>query len=176
MTDWVIQVDPEDQPLGTVEKLAAHQQGILHRAVSVFLLDSQGRLLLQRRATGKYHSGGLWSNTCCGHPGPGESVAQAARRRLREELGIEAELSPLLRFQYRAELEGGLTEHELDHVFLGRFDGIPHPDPNEVSAWSWNSPSDLEAAMASSPAEYTVWLRLLLPAVRGCLRSEPNSP
>ena len=161
----VILVDEHDREIGTEEKLVAHRRGLLHRAVSAFLFDSEGRQLIQRRADGKYHSAGLWSNACCSHPLPGESPTGAVARRLREELGITVPLTPLLRFTYRAELENGLIEHELDHVFVGRFDGIPVPDPAEVSEWRWVAPDTLNAEMALAPGTFTAWFRLLLPEV-----------
>ncbi|HET9425175.1 MAG TPA: isopentenyl-diphosphate Delta-isomerase [Gemmatimonadaceae bacterium] len=154
----VILVDEEDRELGSEEKLRAHEAGALHRAVSVFLFDDQGRLLLQQRAEGKYHSAGLWSNTCCGHPRPGESAADAAARRLREEMGIACDLTPRFVFRYRAGLDGGLTEHELDHVFTGRFTGTPSPDPREVEAWGWMSLPALAADCETSPHRYSAWL------------------
>ena len=165
MTDQVILVDADDRATGTEEKLAAHQQGLLHRAVSAFLFDSEGRQLLQRRAEGKYHSAGLWSNACCSHPFPGESAADAVSRRLHEEMGISTPLTPLLRFTYRAELENGLIEHEIDHVFVGRFDGVPTPDPVEVSEWRWIGSDALDAEVALAPGSFTAWFRMLLPEV-----------
>ncbi len=161
----VVLVDPDDREIGTEEKLAAHRRGLLHRAVSAFLFDAAGRQLLQRRGAGKYHSAGLWSNACCGHPRPGESPADAVARRLREELGVQVPLTPRVCFTYRAELDGGLVEHEVDHVFTGRFDGIPEPDPAEVSAWRWIDRHALDDELAQTPDAFTVWFRLLLPEV-----------
>ena len=128
--DRVVLVDEQDRPLGTAAKLEAHQSGgRLHRAFSVFIFDSAGRMLLQRRGAGKYHFGGLWTNACCSHPQRDEPVVEAARPRLREEFGFDAELTPAFTFIYRAtDPASGLTEHEFDHVFFGRFDGEPHPD------------------------------------------------
>jgi isopentenyl-diphosphate delta-isomerase len=154
--DLVVLVDPHDRPLGTAAKLAVHEKGQLHRAFSVFLFDDQGRLLLQRRARGKYHSGGLWANTCCGHPRPEERVAAAARRRLREEMGIGADLHHVGTFVYRAAV-GDLVEHEVDHVYVGRFDGVPQPDPHEVGAWRWTSLPVLEAEFAHTPQQFSPW-------------------
>lgn len=115
----VILVNEKDEPIGTMEKLEAHQKGALHRAFSVFLFNPKGELLLQRRALHKYHSAGLWTNTCCSHPRPGEETSAAAHRRLKEEMGMEADLRFMTSFQYRSEFENGLTEHEFDHVFIG---------------------------------------------------------
>lgn len=164
MQELVVLVDAEDHEVGTAEKLAVHRNGRLHRAFSVFLEDAHNRLLLQRRSSGKYHSAGLWSNTCCGHPRPGESTAGAARRRLREEMGVEVDLAPVFTFTYRAELGGGLVEHELDHVFVGRFDGTPQPDPQEVSEWHWVTVADLVADLYARPERYSAWLK---PVVEG---------
>src|SRR6185503_9661232 len=126
MTDeMVVLVDEDDREAGTGEKMAVHRSGRLHRAFSVFVVDGEGRLLLQRRAAVKYHSAGLWSNTCCGHPRPGETILAAATRRLKEEMGFECRLRPAFSFIYRAALDHGLTEHELDHVLLGSHDGAP---------------------------------------------------
>lgn len=158
-------VDASDREVGSEEKLKAHELGVLHRAVSVFLFDDHGRLLLQRRAAGKYHSPGLWSNTCCGHPRPGENAADAARRRLVEELGVESILSHAFAFTYRAELGGGLIEHELDHVFTGRFSGAPSPDQEEVDAWGWMSLPMLCAETRASPQRFTAWLPIALSEV-----------
>lgn len=163
--ELVILVDPDDHDLGTAEKLHAHRHGLLHRAVSAFLFDASGRQLLQRRATIKYHSAGLWSNACCGHPRPGESPAAAVARRLSEEMGIVVPLTPRFRFTYRAELDGGLVEHEVDHLFTGTFDGIPEPDPAEVSAWRWIDPPALATELTQTPDAFTAWFRLLLPEV-----------
>jgi isopentenyl-diphosphate delta-isomerase len=163
----VILVDDDDREVGTAEKLDAHRLGMLHRAVSALIFDSAGRQLLQRRADHKYHSAGLWSNACCSHPRPGESPAAAVARRLREEMGISVLLTPLLRFTYRAEFGDGLIEHEVDHVFTGTFEGIPDPDPGEVSEWRWIAPDALDAELALAPHTFSAWFRLLLPEVRG---------
>ena len=157
MSERVILVDERDRPAGEAEKLEAHRQGRLHRAFSVFVLDASGRVLLQRRAVGKYHSGRLWSNSCCGHPRPGEDTRAAAERRLAEELGFHCPLEAAGAFVYRAQL-GNLVEHEYDHVFQGRFDGDPRPDPAEVEAWRWMPLEALEAGLAAHPGDYTVWL------------------
>ena len=162
----VILVDEFDREIGTEEKQRAHRGGRQHRAFSVFVFDREGTLLLQRRALTKYHSGGLWSNTCCGHPRPGEPVPEAARRRLREEMGFDCELSAAFEFTYRAEFENGLSENEYDHVLLGCFDGTPVPDPEEVDDWRWTSLGDLEADLAADPGAYTMWLKLACEGLR----------
>jgi len=158
----VILVDERDREVGSSEKLRAHLTGALHRAFSVFVFDGEGRLLLQKRASGKYHSGGLWSNTACGHPRPGEATAAAARRRLREEMNFDCELREEFSFLYRAELEGGLVEHEYDHVFAGTFAGRPSPDPAEVEDWEWVAIEELRRGVGLEPARYSRWLRIVL--------------
>ncbi|MEM7310113.1 MAG: isopentenyl-diphosphate Delta-isomerase [Planctomycetota bacterium] len=170
--EHVILVDESDAELGTEEKLAAHRRGLLHRAVSVFLVDDRGRTLLQRRAANKYHSGGRWANACCSHPRPGEDAAAAARRRLAEEMGIDCELEFVARFQYRSQVEDDLIEHELDHVFLGRFDGTPTPNPDEVDGWAWRDLGELDEAVERSPDEFALWFPKVLRLVRdsGALR------
>lgn len=155
----IVLVDLDDRPLGTGTKLDVHRRGLTHRAISVLLSDSAGRLLLQQRAHGKYHSGGLWTNTCCSHPGPGEDVAVAARRRLFEEMGIACELAFLFRTHYRAAFANGLIEDEVVHVFGGRFDGAPVPDPAEAAGWRWIEPVALRADMARQPEAYSAWFR-----------------
>ena len=160
MSERVVLVDVHDKPVGTAGKLEAHRSGRLHRAFSVFLTDSRGRWLLQRRASRKYHSGGLWSNACCSHPRPGEGVQEAATRRLQEEMGVASDLSRLFSFVYRAELNDGLIEHELDHVLLGRCDQDPDPDPREVEAWRWISPHELGRELRDRPDRYTSWFRI----------------
>lgn len=157
--EQVILVDAADQPIGAAGKMEAHREGALHRAFSVFAVNPRGEILLQRRAQGKYHGGGLWSNSCCGHPRPGEATLAAAGRRLREELRVHAELEPVFVFTYRAEMEGGLIEHEIDHVFVGEIDQDPDPDPAEVSEWRWVSPREIRAELRSSPDSFTPWFR-----------------
>ena len=161
-TERVILVDEQNRALGTAEKLSAHAEGRLHRAFSVFVFDRAGRLLLQRRARAKYHSGGLWSNTACGHPRPLEPTAAAARRRLREEMGFDCELTEAFGFVYRAELDNDLVEHEYDHVFVGTFDGEPAPDPSEVEGWRWLSVGELRRELREHPRDFTYWLRQAL--------------
>ncbi|HEX8720835.1 MAG TPA: isopentenyl-diphosphate Delta-isomerase [Pyrinomonadaceae bacterium] len=156
----LILVDAHDRALGTGDKLEVHRAGALHRAFSVFVFDTRGRLLLQKRAAGKYHSGGLWSNTACGHPRPGEATARAARRRLREEMGLDCGLRRAFEFVYRAELDGALVEHEYDHVFVGVHDGDPAPDPSEVEDWRWVGMHELRRGLREEPRRYSYWLKL----------------
>jgi isopentenyl-diphosphate delta-isomerase len=163
--DLVVLVDEHDRETGTAPKLAAHRAGSLHRAFSVLVFDRRGRVLLQRRARGKYHSGGLWSNTCCGHPRPGESPAAGAGRRLAEEMGFASELCPVGAFTYQARL-GELMEHEYDHVLVGRFDGEPRPDPSEVEEWRWVDPAEVTAELAAAPERFTAWFGQVLALAR----------
>jgi isopentenyl-diphosphate Delta-isomerase len=158
----VILVDEADVPLGTAPKLAVHRDGRLHRALSVLVLNDRGELLIQRRAGDKYHSAGLWANTCCSHPRPGEATVDAAHRRLREEMGFDCPLEPAGAFAYRADVGGGLVEHEYDHLFLGRWNGAPRPDPAEVSAWRWVPPGELMAWIRARPHDFAPWFPLAL--------------
>ncbi|UCD24994.1 MAG: isopentenyl-diphosphate Delta-isomerase [Gemmatimonadota bacterium] len=162
----VVLVDDNDREVGTYPKLLAHTEGKLHRAVSVFVFDGKNRLLLQRRAHGKYHSEGLWSNTCCTHPYPAEAPAEAASRRLREEMGFECSLQSVGRISYRAVLENGLIEHEYDHLFAGLYAGTPRPDPDEVSDWRWIEIDELERHHTERPGDYTAWFWSALDRVR----------
>lgn len=159
----VILVDPQDRPLGEGDKLDVHREGQLHRAFSILIFNAQGELLLQRRAEGKYHFAGHWSNSCCGHPRPGETTNRAALRRLGEELGFQAPLAEYLQLVYRAEdPRSGLVEHEYLHVFRGRFVGEPRPDPDEVGAWRWMAPRAVRRALARCPGLFTPWFALLV--------------
>ncbi len=137
MIENVILVDSADNAPGTMEKMEAHRQGALHRAFSIFLFNSRGQLLLQQRAMEKYHSGGLWTNTCCGHPRPGEETLEAGKRRLIEETGIATELDALFSFVYRHEFANGLAEYEYDHVLIGFSDEAPQPDPEEIADYRY---------------------------------------
>jgi len=155
----LILVDQLDREIGVGEKMAVHRSGQLHRAFSIFVTNSRGEILLQQRAWSKYHSGGLWTNTCCSHPRPGELVIEAAHRRLQEEMGFDCELQELFSFIYHAKLEGGLIEHEYDHVLLGKFDGTPIVNPLEVANWRWIDAKTLEKEINDRPDRFTYWLR-----------------
>ena len=159
-SEQVVLVDAEDRPIGVAPKLAAHRDGSLHRAISVQLRDKNGRLLLQKRHIDKYHSGGLWTNTCCSHPRPGESADIAARRRLMEEMGIGCTLVPLFVTRYRAALDNGMTEHELVHCFGGLYSGEVRPDPSEVDGYSWIEPEELRTDVQRTPDRYSAWFRI----------------
>lgn len=158
--DLVVLVDDADQPIGYEEKIKAHRQGLLHRAFSVFLFDQRGHLLLQRRTKAKYHSGGLWSNTCCSHPRPGEEPLQAAQRRLKEEMGILCPVTKAFDFVYRARVGKDLIEHEFDHVFTGHYDGAVQPDPDEVMDYKWVSAEAVRDQLKRFPQQYTPWFAL----------------
>jgi isopentenyl-diphosphate delta-isomerase len=158
VSEQLILVDAQDRELGVKDKLQAHVEGALHRAFSVFVFDAEKRLLLQKRARTKYHSGGLWSNTACGHPRPGETTHAAARRRLREEMGFDCELREAFEFLYRAELDGALVEHEYDHVLVGTHEGEPAPDPSEVEDWRWVTMDELRRDLRERPNDYSYWL------------------
>lgn len=162
----VILVDQADQETGCGEKLAVHRAGLLHRAFSVFLWR-EGGLLLQRRAAGKYHSAGLWANACCSHPRPGEQLIAAAKRRVQEECGISCpQLKEAFCFTYRAELAGGMTEHELDHVLLGYYPGDSFsPDPREIAELAWWELDDIALALVQRPADFAAWFCLSAPRV-----------
>lgn len=162
----VVLVDSDDRPIGLMEKMEAHEKALLHRAFSVFIFDSRGRMLIHRRALSKYHSGGLWTNTCCSHPRDGETAMEAAHRRLQEEMGFDCELEHRFHFIYKAELDQGLTEHELDHVFTGVYEGEIIPEAEEVMDYRYISMGDLDQELADDPMRYTEWFKIALPNVR----------
>jgi isopentenyl-diphosphate Delta-isomerase len=172
----VILVDTNDVALGIEEKLTAHRTAKLHRAFSVFVFDATGRLLLQQRAAHKYHSAGLWSNTVCSHPRPGEGTGEAAHRRLVEEMGFDCPIVPAFEFTYRADLGSGMHEHEYDHVFVGRFDGTPVPDAAEVAAWRWTGLEELRAELGIRPQDFTFWFRIAFEEIDRRFRSREAAP
>lgn len=161
----VILVNEKDEPVGTMEKMEAHQKGLLHRAFSVFITNSKGEMLLQQRALNKYHSGGLWTNTCCSHPLPGENVLSAAHRRLLEEMGFDCPIQEVYSFTYKAALDNGLTEHEFDHVLVGVYDGAVTPDPEEVLAYRFLTIDDIRQLLAEEPDTFTHWFHLAFPRI-----------
>ncbi|SEL45199.1 isopentenyl-diphosphate Delta-isomerase [Parapedobacter koreensis] len=160
-TENVILVDEHDQEIGSMEKMEAHRSGMLHRAISVFVFDDTGRLLLQQRAAHKYHSANLWTNTCCSHPAPGEAASAAASRRLQEEMGLEVPLTFAFTFLYRASFDDGLVEHEFDHVFVGYTNRSPKLNPEEVAAYRWATRAEVEREMQMNPEAYTAWFKLI---------------
>ena len=157
----VILVNPDDEVLGTMPKLEAHEKAVLHRAFSVFVLNEEGQLMLQQRAADKYHSPLLWTNTCCSHQRMGETNLEAGTRRLREEMGFETVLKELFSFIYKAPFDNGLTEHELDHVLLGYYSGEPRINPEEVAAWKWMGLEAVRDDLLAHPANYTAWFRIV---------------
>jgi isopentenyl-diphosphate delta-isomerase len=157
----VILVNKKDEEVGVEEKIKVHKEGKLHRCFSIFIFNSKGELLIQQRAKSKYHSALLWSNTCCSHPRPNEKLIEAAKRRLKEEMGIATNLKEILSFIYKAKV-GDLIEHEFDHIFLGKFNGKPNSDPNEVENWQWISPKELKKDIKKNPKKYTPWFKIIL--------------
>jgi isopentenyl-diphosphate delta-isomerase len=159
----VVLVNTQGHITGYEEKLKAHQNGHLHQAISIIIVNDAGEMLLQQRAFSKYHFAGLWSNTCCSHPFPEEKPEQAAHRRLREEMGVDTALSPLFSFIYQAtDSQSGLTEHELDYVFTGRYNGVVIPDSCEIQAYQWMSADTLYQSIEKKPEIFTVWFKLIM--------------
>ena len=156
----VILIDKNDMPTGTMEKMEAHEKGVLHRAFSIFIFNEKGELMLQQRALSKYHSPGLWTNTCCSHPREGEKTIDAAHRRLIEEMGFDCEIKEVFSFTYKADVGQGLTENEFDHVYIGKFDDDPKINPDEVNDWKFVSMEEIRKDMKLSPEQYTVWFRI----------------
>jgi isopentenyl-diphosphate delta-isomerase len=161
----VILVNERDDAIGVMEKMEVHQKGLLHRAFSIFIFNNSGQLLLQKRASGKYHSPGLWTNTCCSHPMPNEELEQAANRRLKEELGISTSLKDIFSFTYKATMENGLVEHEFDHVFTGTFEGIILPDLNEVEDFKYVSLEEIKQWLQTNPGDFTKWFIIAFPKI-----------
>ncbi len=165
----VILVDKADNEVGVEEKMEAHREGKLHRAFSIFVFSSDGRLLLQQRALSKYHCPGLWSNTCCSHPRPGELVEAAAHRRLVEEMGFDCPLREAFSFTYKVKFDNGLVENEFDHVLMGRYDGVVKANPDEAESWKWLGINELRNDVRENPEKYTYWLRVSLERVLSLL-------
>ncbi|GGD43896.1 isopentenyl-diphosphate Delta-isomerase [Muriicola marianensis] len=161
MEEKVILVNERDEQVGTMPKMEAHEKAVLHRAFSVFIMNSKGETMLQQRAAHKYHSPLLWTNTCCSHQRVGESNIEAGKRRLQEEMGFETDLKELFSFIYKAPFDNGLTEHELDHVMIGQYEGDPRINREEVASWKWMNPEDIKADMEKSPETYTAWFRII---------------
>jgi isopentenyl-diphosphate delta-isomerase len=166
----VVHVNAQDEVLGFYPKMMVHEKAMLHRAVSVLIFNSRGDWLLQKRAKSKYHSGGLWTNTCCSHPYPNEDVKVAAERRLVEEMGLHVELIKSFDFVYKKELNKGLTEHEFDHVFVGYSDKFPKLNIDEAEDWAYLTYEELLLNIKSEPESYTEWFKILFPIAHNKLK------
>ena len=163
--EHVILVDENDIAIGVMEKMEAHEKALLHRAFSVFIFNNKGEMLLQQRSLRKYHSGGLWTNTCCSHPRSNEDILQAAHRRLQEEMGFNTELTKAFTFIYKAEFSNGLTEHEFDHVFIGTYNGIIEPNFDEVESYEFRSIKLIQASFIKYNDFFTEWFLIAFPKV-----------
>lgn len=157
----VILVNEKDEPIGLMPKMEAHEKGLLHRAFSVFVFNDKNELMLQQRALSKYHSPGLWTNTCCSHQREGESNIEAGKRRLQEEMGFTTDLKDIMAFIYKAPFDNGLTEHEFDHILVGNFNDVPNLNPEEVSAWKWMKLEEVQKDMKNHPERYTEWFKII---------------
>jgi isopentenyl-diphosphate delta-isomerase len=163
--EFVVLVDEQDNPIGKMEKQQAHIEGLLHRAFSIFIFNSEKKLLLQKRASSKYHCGGLWTNSCCSHPRENENIQDAANRRLAEEMGMQCSLKPIFTFIYRAEFDNGLIEHEFDHVFFGESDQNPKINPEEVETYRYIAMENLQQEVKEFPENFTPWFIIALERV-----------
>jgi isopentenyl-diphosphate delta-isomerase len=161
----VVLVDEQDQALGEMDKMEAHQKGALHRAFSIFILNSNGQMLIHQRANHKYHGGGLWTNACCSHPQWGEDILVSAGQRLGYEMGLTCALKEVFSFVYNTPVENNLIEHEYDHVLVGYTDQQPLPNPDEVQDYRWISRGDLMQEIAAKPDQFTYWFRMALPRI-----------
>lgn len=161
----VILVNEQDEPIGITDKMQSHREGLLHRAFSVFIFNQKGEMLLQRRALNKYHSGGLWSNACCSHPKPGDETLTAAKIRLKGEMGFETELEKIFDFTYKTEFDNGLTEYEIDHVFVGSYDGKIEFNKDEIMDYCYKNINEIEQSLLTHPGKFTTWFQLAFPGV-----------
>ena len=161
----VILVNENDEAIGTMEKMEAHRRGVLHRAFSIYIFDSKGSMLLQKRSKNKYHGAGLWSNACCSHPFPQEDIEVAAERRLQQELGFNIALEKVFAFTYKAQVENNLIEHEYDHVFCGEYEGKMNLNEQEVEAVTFISMTDLETKIQQQPHNFTSWFHIVFPQI-----------
>jgi isopentenyl-diphosphate delta-isomerase len=160
--DIIVLVNENDESIGSIGKLEAHQKGLLHRAFSIIVWNNQNQILIHQRAFGKYHSEGLWTNTCCSHPKMGETVIEAAHRRLKEEMGFDCQLEQKFHFIYKVELENQLIENELDHVLIGEFNENPSPNPDEVHDYRWISLPELKKEIDEKPTTFTFWFKEII--------------
>ena len=163
--EQVILVNEQDVEAGTMEKMEAHKKGLLHRAFSIFIFNSKGEMLLQQRAISKYHSGGLWTNSCCSHPRPGEDTMAAAQRRLQEEMGFTTRLEKIFDLTYRADFNNGLTEYEFDHIFTGEHDGAIDFDQHEAMDYCYKSLEEVSHSLRQQPQKFTQWFQLAFPKI-----------
>ncbi|MBL4662174.1 MAG: isopentenyl-diphosphate Delta-isomerase [Flavobacteriaceae bacterium] len=161
MGEQVILVNENDEQIGLMPKMEAHEKGVLHRAFSVFIFDDDNQLLLQQRAFGKYHSPGLWTNTCCSHQRDGETSLEAGKRRLEEEMGFTTPLRETTTFIYKAPFDNGLTEHELDHILIGNYTESPCINKNEVASWKWMPLEEVKENIFIHPEKYTAWFKII---------------
>ena len=173
-TDYVILVDDKDNPVGKMEKQEAHVKGVLHRAFSIFIFNKNNELMLQQRALSKYHSPGLWTNTCCSHPRENEKTLEAAHRRMMEEMGFDCDLEEAFTFTYKSDVGGGLTEHEFDHVFFGRSEIKPKINREEVNDWKYMGMKNIREDMNEHPEKYTVWFRIAFDEVEKYLMNNKS--
>jgi len=158
----IILVDENDNPVGEEEKITVHKKGLLHRAFSIVVFNKEGKILLQKRSKDKYHSGGLWSNTCCSHQKPGENTLDAAKIRLDREMGFSTELEEIFSFKYKIKFKNDLSEYEFDHVLIGYYNSDPNPDKEEVESWKWADINDLIEDMKINSDDYTYWFKILI--------------
>ncbi|MFL3660876.1 MAG: isopentenyl-diphosphate Delta-isomerase [Polaribacter sp.] len=161
MQEHVILVDINDQKIGLMEKIEAHEKALLHRAFSVFIFNEKGELMLQQRAASKYHSPLLWTNTCCSHQRDGESNIKAGRRRLQEEMGFVTDITEVFSFIYKAPFDNGLTEHEFDHVMIGKYEGTPNLNKEEAASYKWMPLADVKKSIEKNPEIYTEWFKII---------------
>lgn len=173
METKVILVNELDEPIGEMEKLQAHEAGVLHRAFSIFIFNCKNEMLLQKRADEKYHSGGLWTNACCSHPRPGEDLLTAARSRLMLEMGFSTSLTKAFTFIYKTSFDNGLTEYEFDHVFIGRYDGVIFPDLQEASSYAYMTMAAIKKGIYDTPQYYTSWFKIAFPKLEQYLLQHP---
>lgn len=170
----VILVNENDEPIGLMPKMEAHEKALLHRAFSVFIFNESKQLMLQQRALSKYHSPGLWTNTCCSHQREGESNIEAGKRRLQEEMGFVTDLKETMSFIYKAPFDNGLTEHEFDHILVGKYNGVPNLNPDEVAGWKWMSLDEVKADIEKQPELYTAWFKIIFDKFYNFLITAPN--
>jgi len=161
----IILVDEKDNEIGKGEKMQVHKDAKLHRAFSIFVFNSDGKLMIHQRNKDKYHCGGLWTNTCCSHPRAGESLDDAVKRRLQEEMGFTTDMRKVFDFIYKVKFDNGLTEHEFDHVFFGKYDDDPKPNPEEVQDWKWVDLRELRNDIDENPDKYTYWFKDIIDRV-----------